>query len=66
MSKIQNGDTKIIVDLINSRINRLEDKLTDKVHDHCIRIKALEKLRNMGAGGIIVIGIIYSVIKLLI
>ena len=53
-----NGDTKIVVDLINSRIDgverqierqidKLDNKITDKVHNHCLRIRVLEKISTI-------------------
>ena len=58
---MMNGDTKIIIDLINNRIDgverqierqidKLDNKLTDKVHNHCGRIKMIEEWKNTTKG----------------
>ena len=67
-----NGDTKIIVDLVNNRIDgverqierqidKLDKKVTDKVHNHCIRIRALEALKNLNTGKMSVISAVIAI-----
>lgn len=67
-----NGDGKIIVDLINKRIdgveNRISDldeRLVDKVHKHCVRIKILEKWRYMILGGFSLTMVVVSIIAII-